>query len=128
MKTLVGTRVLVVEDLALVALELEVTLMAAGVRSVDIAPNLASAMTMLDASEPAFDLALLDINLHGQHSYPAIDLCRARQIPLLLVTGYDVSMLLEPYQRLPCVQKPCETSRLLQAATCALACKTPCRA
>ncbi|NWG25375.1 MAG: response regulator [Pseudorhodoplanes sp.] len=97
-------RVLIVEDEYLVACLLEEDLLSQGYELVGPCTTLASA---LDASrrEP-FDLAVLDINLNGEMSYPLAEELVARGVPLLFLTGYTAGNLPEPLRALPRVSKP----------------------
>ena len=51
-------------------------------------------------------LAVLDVNLHGQMSYPIADSRAARGVPFVFSTGYDKDSLLDGYRTLPVLQKP----------------------
>src|SRR5689334_16591820 len=60
--------------------------------------ELAALSTHLDealalARTAAFDVALLDINLNGQQSFPVADAIRARGLPFLFATGYGSRIL-----------------------------------
>ncbi len=61
-----------------------------------------------DALRPPVDahVALLDINLNGQHSFPVADVIRARGLPFLFATGYGSRILGVPYRDVPILQKP----------------------
>jgi CheY-like chemotaxis protein len=104
-------RVLVVEDEALLALELETGLRELGCEVVGPARNLAEALR-LAASEPRLAAAVLDVNLGGgELVFPVADALAARGVPYLLATGYGsagplegrdagaVAVLRKPYQR-----------------------------
>jgi light-regulated signal transduction histidine kinase (bacteriophytochrome)/CheY-like chemotaxis protein len=79
-------RVLVVEDSALVAMELDSALAAAGATVIGPAARLEEAMALLAASSP--DAALLDIDLDGVAVFPLADALAARGVPFLFTTGY----------------------------------------
>ncbi|MCB4825104.1 HWE histidine kinase domain-containing protein [Roseicella aerolata] len=104
-------RVLVVEDEALLALELETGLRELGCEVIGPARNLAEA-SRLAASEPRLTAAVLDVNLGGgELVFPVADLLAARGVPYLLATGYGsagplegrdakaAAVLRKPYQR-----------------------------
>ncbi|MFC7473285.1 HWE histidine kinase domain-containing protein [Dankookia sp. GCM10030260] len=104
-------RVLVVEDEALLALELETGLRELGCEVVGPARNLIEAHR-LAAGEPRLAAAVLDINLGGgELVFPVADALAARGVPYLLATGYGsagplegrdagaVAVLRKPYQR-----------------------------
>lgn len=79
-------RVLLVEDEPLIALMIEDMLADLGLEVARAAATLAQAMRA--AEEADVDLALLDINLKGEQSFPAAEILRRRGIPFLFVTGY----------------------------------------
>ncbi|WP_128080014.1 HWE histidine kinase domain-containing protein [Roseicella frigidaeris] len=104
-------RVLVAEDEALLALELETGLRELGCEVVGPARTLAEAQR-LAASEPRLAAAVLDINLGGgELIFPVAEALAARGVPYLLATGYGsagplegreagaVAVLRKPYQR-----------------------------
>lgn len=104
-------RVLVVEDEALLALELETGLRELGCEVVGPARNLAEAQRLAE-SEPRLAAAVLDVNLGGgELVFTVADALAARGVPYLLATGYGsagplegrdagaVAVLRKPYQR-----------------------------
>ncbi len=90
-------RVLVVEDKALLALEIEAELGALGCEVVGPARTLDEAMR-LAASGPEPDAAVLDVNLGGELVFPVADLLAARGVPVLFATGYGSAPSLEGRQ------------------------------
>jgi PAS domain S-box-containing protein len=82
-----GRRVLVVEDEAVVAMELTALLRASG--AIVVGPAISLQQGLVLAGEEAFDCALLDVNLGGDHVSPLAELIRAKGAPFVLVTGYD---------------------------------------
>ncbi len=85
-QSLVGKRVLIVEDEMLVALMIEEFLLELGCRTVGPCGNVANAVQA--AQTETLDLAVLDVNLAGEKVYPVADVLVARQIPFLFVSGY----------------------------------------
>ena len=53
-----------------------------------------------------FDVAMLDVNLGGDNSYPVADLLTARGIPFLFATGYSDHGMREDYREKPRLKKP----------------------
>jgi hypothetical protein len=47
------------------------------------------------AREADLDLAVLDIDLAGEATYPVADVLRARGIPFVFATGYNLNALPE---------------------------------
>ena len=74
------------------------------------AASVDQALAMIDAE--AIDVALLDVNLDGQMSYPVADALAARGVPFAFSTGYDKDRLLEHYRNVPALQKPFHSSEL----------------
>ena len=108
--------VLVVEDEALVAIELASLLQGSGYRVLGPASTVQQALALLEDERP--DAALLDLNLGSERvTAVAIEL-KSRNVPFVLVTGFaDVR---EPELRFaPMLRKPVsddgEVRRLLEA-------------
>jgi CheY-like chemotaxis protein len=74
------------------------------------AARVTQALAMIDAE--AIDLAVLDVNLNGQTSYPIADALAARGVPFVSSTGYDKDRLLDGYRTFPMLQKPFHRSEL----------------
>lgn len=86
MSSLRGARVLVVEDEAMLSLNLEAMLRDLGCVVAGTADKLDDALRVARTSD--FDVALLDLNLGGKRVDPVADVIRARGIPIVFVTGY----------------------------------------
>jgi CheY-like chemotaxis protein len=99
-----GLRVLVVEDENLVALLLEDMLAELGHMVVGPVARLDKALET--AQREAFDVAILDVNINGEESYPIADALAARGIPFVFSTGYDKKSVPAPYSDRPALQKP----------------------
>lgn len=110
-KLLSGRRVLVVEDEMVVAWMLGDMLTNLGCTVVGPVAWLEKALALIETAV-TFDVALLDINLNGQKSYPVADVLVARSIPFVFATGYNKDSLLEAYQKFPILQKPYSESEL----------------
>ena len=84
--SIVGCRILVVEDETLIAILIEQALQELGcvivgpVSKLDVALQLARDETM--------DAAILDVAIRGGYVYPVADLLLARGIPFVLASGY----------------------------------------
>ena len=105
-------RVLVVEDEALVAFELEDIISEGGFAVVGPANALDSALVA--AEREPIDAAVLDINLRGELSFPVAYRLRSRQIPFFFLTGY-VGEIMVPadLQGVKVLSKPYQAQRLL---------------
>jgi CheY-like chemotaxis protein len=97
-------RVLVVEDEMLVAMNIEDMLLDLGHEVAALANRLETALSL--AREAGFDVAMLDVNLAGQASFPVADVLRERGIPYLFATGYGVQGIAEAHRAAPVLQKP----------------------
>jgi CheY-like chemotaxis protein len=105
-----GRRALLVEDEMLVVWLLEDMLADLGCAIVGPASSVNQALAMIDAE--AIDVAVLDVNLNGQMSYPIADVLIARGVPFAFSTGYDKDTLLDGYRTFPVLQKPFHRSEL----------------
>ncbi|MET0496866.1 MAG: response regulator [Steroidobacteraceae bacterium] len=78
--------VLLVEDDFIVAFDLQTLLEEAGATVVGPATSVAQARELLATSLPT--VALLDVNLNGEHVFPLVADLRRREIPFLFATAY----------------------------------------
>ena len=89
------SRVLLVEDNPLIALDAEETLHGLGVAAVAIAGSSDVALALIAADPP--ECALLDFNLGGETSEPVARELARRGIPFAFVTGYgDLDRATDP--------------------------------
>jgi PAS domain S-box-containing protein len=86
-KRITGSRVLVVEDETLLAMEMCEHLTGAGAAVVGPAHTLEQGLAL--ASSQTFDCAVLDINLGGKSVEPLVEMIRGLHLPFVLVTGYE---------------------------------------
>ena len=100
-----GLVILVVEDDYYLAEELCFGLQEAGAQVLGPAPSVADAMR-LSAVNSKLDAAVLDVNLNGEFSWPIVDVLLARNVPVLLATGYDSCVFPPQYCKLPRCEKP----------------------
>jgi CheY-like chemotaxis protein len=119
---LVGRRILIVEDEALVAMMLEDMLLDLGCIIVGPALRLQTAIDL--ATVEAIDGAVLDINLGSERSFPVAEILRARAVPFLFATGYGSSGLQPPFADTTVLAKPYSQAKLkrLLSAIFATAC------
>jgi len=103
-------RVLVVEDEFLLGLSLLEDLAEAGADVVGPVSTLDEALEVVMSD--AFDLALLDINIRGEMSFPIADALLARNVPLIFLTGYDADVIPERLRRWPRIGKPYDPREL----------------
>ena len=112
---LVGLRLLVVEDEALVAMAIEDTLEELGCHIVGPAGTLRTALKVAQSERGTLDGALLDINLGGQKVYPVADLLMREAIPFLFLSGYGAAGLDAAYAHATVLQKPFHPDELVRA-------------
>lgn len=108
-----GLRVLVVEDETLVALLLEDMLGELGHVVVGIAASVRKALELAEQNQ--LDLAILDLNVGGQESYPVAEALAARNVPCVFATGYEAERLHAPYSGGAVLHKPFMQSDLQTA-------------
>ncbi|MBE9605166.1 PAS domain-containing protein [Acetobacteraceae bacterium H6797] len=120
-----GCRVLIAEDEAPVALELENSLRDLGCEVVGPAATLEAA-SRLAAGEPV-DIAVLDVNLGGQASFPVADLLLSKNVPVIFATGYSDLKGREAGERTILLRKPLDRGAL-EAALARLLATGPCQA
>jgi CheY-like chemotaxis protein len=110
-----GRRVLVVEDEPRIAMLIRDTLEDLGCQVVAIASRLQEACAKAATLE--FDVALLDVDLKGEPSYPLANELVARGVPFVLATGYGAPAIPADLKDVPVLQKPflrAELERMLR--------------
>ncbi len=107
-----GQRILVVEDEALIAIDLEAVLEDAGYRVLGPVNSAATALALLERELP--ELALLDVNLGGSNVFGVANAVAARNVPIIFLTGHTAHRLPENHRHRPLVAKPYLPSVLLK--------------
>ena len=107
-----GLKVLIVEDAALLALELEHGLSEAGAEVVGCAAEVDEAMGMLDRN---IEAAVLDANLNGASVRPVAEALAARGTPFLFATGYGENRGAPEGFGVPIIRKPYDITQILAA-------------
>ena len=97
-------RVLIVEDESLLVMVLEDLLPELGYEVVATAHSVETALQAADEHAP--DMAILDINLAGDASFPIADELDRRGIPYLFATGYGRQALPARHADAVLVRKP----------------------
>lgn len=120
-----GRRVLIVEDEGMVAMMLEDMLGDLGYEVVATANRLDAAVRAIADTAIEIDLAVLDVNLNGEHTYPLAGMLTARRIPFVFSTGYGRAGLSDEWQDAPTLQKPFEMRQLERTMREALAATEP---
>ena len=107
-----GMRVLVIEDIFIVAQSYVALLENLGVIVSGPAGTVAEAMRIIEAAP--IDAALVDMNLHGEMAYGVVDALKARGVPVVVVTGCDVVADFE-HKVSGFLKKPVRTAALIKA-------------
>ncbi len=115
---LTGRRVLVVEDESMVTMLLLDFLADIGCEVVGVAARLKEAFEKIDAL--AFDVAVLDVNLHGEQTLPVAQALIARGCPIVFATGYAATTVPPELRDAPILQKPFQQHDLERALRSAL--------
>ena len=102
--SLEGCRVLVVEDDAMISMMLQDLLEDLGCRVVSVASRLEEAQRKSEVDD--FDVALLDVNLRGERTFPVAEAMRQRRRPFVLTTGYATTILPDSLRAATLLQKP----------------------
>lgn len=117
MSDLSKTRVLIVEDEALVAAMLEDMLNELGATVVGPAATVSAGLILAQAGE--IDAAVLDVNVRGNRIDPIVEVLRMRSVPLVFATGYG-QLASDLAQSAPVLEKPYTKERLVAALRSAL--------
>jgi DNA-binding NtrC family response regulator len=116
-KPLAGHRILVAEDEALIALELEQILENLGCEVVGPLSRVDDVLE--NAERGGFDGALLDINLRGRQIFEILPKLKTLGLNLIITSGYDDLSLFPPaFRSMPRIAKPFnerELRRICQA-------------
>ena len=107
-----GVRVLVVEDMAVLAWRVRDVLVEAGAEVVGPAANVPGALALLDAHP--VDAAVLDMNLDGQPADPIADVLATRGVPFLFLTGYGSGSAEGRHAERPTLGKPLKPLALVR--------------
>lgn len=79
-------------------------------------------MDALDkARSQSFDVAILDVNLNGQHVFPIAEVLAERGMAFVFSTGYGSTGIPARFESAPVLQKPFRQEDLEQALRTALA-------
>ncbi|SJZ97889.1 HWE histidine kinase domain-containing protein [Consotaella salsifontis] len=116
---LTGLTGLVVEDNMIISLDAEQLLLDNGMRQVFTAASLADAQRIIE--QETIDVALLDVNLGAESSFPLAPILTERDIPFVFATGYGEQLELpEEARDALMVRKPFSAEQLIAAVTKAL--------
>jgi two-component system, response regulator PdtaR len=118
MGVLSGRTIVILEDEYLIALDAQGILADQGAE-VFIATDLKEAEKLAEMDH--VDLALLDVNINGQFSFPIAQRFHERQVPIVFASGYELKARAFPGADLgACISKPYTPEKLRQAVINAL--------
>lgn len=107
-----GLRILVLEDEPIIAMALEELLEDDGALPTVVA-TLAQAFEAIESAE--FDAAILDINVHGDKSYPVGQRLIERGVPFVFASGYGDTLNPPELAHVPTVTKPYNNAEIAAA-------------
>lgn len=108
--------VLVLEDEALIAIDIEMTLEEAGHRNIIVCHSAEDALAQIDRAKP--QIALLDVNLgKGQTSIPVAERLHDLGVPFFFLSGYTEATvsLPEGLKTVKRMSKPFQNAELVAA-------------
>jgi DNA-binding response OmpR family regulator len=114
-KPLQGKRILLIEDEYLVAQVVVEFLEEAGAEVAGPFGRVDDALAFIANSHSNLDAAVLDVNLHGEKSYPIADALAANNVIFVLTTGYGGDALDGRYLGVPRCEKPFNQQSLITA-------------
>jgi two-component sensor histidine kinase len=116
-------RVLVVEDSALIAMDLASIIAAAGHTVIGPASTVAEALALAD--DGLVDIALLDIDLHGEMVTPVAERLADRGVPFAFSTGFEEGgSPLPVFTDAPVLRKPFDDQSVLSTLAALVATKS----
>lgn len=80
-------RIMIVDDEAVIAYDIESIMREAGYEIVGVAADASTAIAQLERG--GADLAILDADLGGESAAPVADRLRAANVPFIVVSGYS---------------------------------------
>jgi CheY-like chemotaxis protein len=114
-----GMRVFVVEDESLLALLLEDMLAELGCAVVGSASTVSEAIDAV--RQRTFDVAILDIKLGAEKSFPVAEVLAARGVPFVFATGYGDGQVDDRWRDRQVLQKPFAQDQLAEVLRRAVA-------
>jgi DNA-binding NarL/FixJ family response regulator len=100
-----GRRILIAEDEAMIALDLESFLQDLGCEIIGPVANVEDVVQQFEAHHP--DGALLDINLRGKQVFAVLPQLIEQGLPVIITSGYDdIALIPQDFRALPRISKP----------------------
>ena len=111
--SLEGLNILIVEDEAVVGMDIEMKLELLGCEAIELVSTVGEAREALLAHRP--DIVLLDANLHGERVDSIARALNDRDIPFLFMTGYGPDALPKNFGEAEILSKPLNERKFNQA-------------
>ena len=111
---MIAPKVLVVEDNSLLACDMQDILSDAGYEVVGPVATVAKALALIDSQVP--HAAFLDCNLDGEYATPVALTLTAKNIPFVVMTGYERESLPDAFSNGVFARKPFKAAHLLEIA------------
>jgi CheY-like chemotaxis protein len=100
-----GRRILIAEDEAMIALDLESVLQDLGCEIIGPVADVEDLVQQFETHHP--DGALLDINLRGKRVFAVLPRLIEQGLPVIITSGYDdVTLIPQDFRALPRISKP----------------------
>ncbi len=100
-----GRRILIAEDEAMIALDLESLLHDLGCEIIGPVANVEDLVQQFETHHP--DGALLDINLRGKQVFAVLPQLIKQGLPVIITSGYDdITLIPQDFRALPRISKP----------------------
>jgi len=112
---LLGKRILVVEDEAIVAMAIEDDLFNEGARIMGPVSSVDEALQLIEAADGRLSAAVLDLNLNGASVLPVANRLAGLGVPFLFATGYSVGCDTGGHTTAPVMHKPFNPHTLIAA-------------
>jgi CheY-like chemotaxis protein len=98
-----GCSVFLIEDEAMIRMMVADMLQELGYHVAGEAPRVDEAIDLVQKTH--FDLAIIDVNLHGEMVFPVAEAIKASNRPFIFATGYNASILPTEFRDRPALQK-----------------------
>ncbi len=108
-------RVLVVEDEWFIADDYEQVLRKAGYEVAGPVPNIEAAMRLID--DGGIDVALLDIAIGDEKSFPIAERLKTDGVPFAFLSGYSDGEIPDDLRSAPLIDKPTPPAKLQDAVS-----------
>lgn len=110
-QSLAGRSVLVVEDEYVIALEMQRALADEGAEILGPVASVQGALELIDRCSRV-DVAILDINLHGEPAYPVAKELRRKGVPFVFTTGYGAASVPKEFSTVRLIEKPIDPQQI----------------